>query len=93
LIDLDLKRNSDGHAICAISEKRITTQQALALITKKGKPAQVILESVFNDLGKERICPITGKKIKKVMHLLKGGSSFAGAGGSVEAKIYRPTMT
>lgn len=94
LIDLDLKRNSDGQVICAMSEKSITTQQALALISKKAK-AQVVLESVFNEYcgKKERTCPVTGNKIKKILLLVKGGSSFAGAGGVVEAKTYRPTMT
>lgn len=93
LVELDLKRNSEDQVLCAISDKVVSTQQALALVTKKSKPAQVVLEQVYNDLGKERTCPVTGKKIKKIIRLQKGGSSFAGAGGSVEAKTYRPTMT
>jgi hypothetical protein len=93
LIELNLKRNSDGQVICAISEKSITTQQAIALITKKSKSAEVVLEQVYNDLGKERTCPVTGKKISKIVCLQKGGSSFAAAGGVVEARTYRPTMT
>ena len=93
LIDLDLKRNDDEQVICAVSEKSITTQQALALITKSDKPAQVVLEQVYFDLGKEKLCPVTGKKISKILKLHKGGSSFASTGGVVEAKLYRPTMT
>jgi hypothetical protein len=93
LIELNLKRNSDGQVICAISEKSITTQQAIALITKKSKTAEIVLEEVYNDLGKERMCPVTGEKISKILRLQKGGSSFAATGGVVEAKIYRPTPT
>eukprot|EP00980_Cylindrotheca_fusiformis_P008415 scaffold1778_cov101-Cylindrotheca_fusiformis.AAC.2 len=93
LVELNLKRNSDDQVVCAVSEKSINTQQAIALITKKGKPAEVVLEQVYNNLGKERNCPVTGKKIVKILVLQKGGSSFAAAGGVVEAKTYRPTMT
>jgi hypothetical protein len=96
LIPLDLKFNTQDQVVCAISEKRIVSQQALALITKAtddAHPAQVVLEKIFNDLGKERMCPITGKKLTKILLLQKGGSSFAGTGGMVEAKTYQPSMT
>jgi nitric oxide synthase-interacting protein len=95
LIDLDLKWNSDHQVLCAISEKTIHTQQALALIPKKDGKAQVVLESVYDDLGDnpERACPVTGKKLSKILRLQKGGSSFASHDGAVEAKQYRPTMT
>ncbi|MGK3744082.1 MAG: nitric oxide synthase-interacting protein [Bacillariaceae sp.] len=99
LIELVLKRNKmtngkDNHVLCAISEKQISTQQAVALITKGDFPAQVVLEKVFNDLGKnERICPVTGRKIKQILKLQKGGSSFASIDQKIEAKLYRPTMT
>lgn len=93
LIELNLKRNSQEQVLCALSDKTITTQPAIALFTKKSRPAQVVLEQVYNDLGKDRTCPITGKKISKIIRLQKGGSSFAAAGGVVEAKTYRPTMT
>jgi nitric oxide synthase-interacting protein len=93
LIELDLKRNSEDQVLCAVSEKSIVSQQALALITKSGTPAQVVLEQVYNELGKERTCPVTGKKITKILKLQTGGSSFAAGGGVVEAKVYRPTMT
>lgn len=100
LIPLELKRNKDDQVICAISEKSIVSQQALALITSKSgdesKPAQVVLESVFKDLGvgDYKVCPVTGRKIVKVLKLQKGGSSFAAsAGEGVQAQTYRPTMT
>lgn len=93
LVVLNLRRNSDKHVICAISERSISTQQAIALVTKKADPAEVVLEQVFNDLGKEKLCPITGRKISKFLQLQKGGSSFAASGGSIEAKTYRPSMT
>eukprot|EP00535_Pseudo-nitzschia_heimii_P009726 CAMPEP_0197191640 /NCGR_PEP_ID=MMETSP1423-20130617/23740_1 /TAXON_ID=476441 /ORGANISM="Pseudo-nitzschia heimii, Strain UNC1101" /LENGTH=298 /DNA_ID=CAMNT_0042644337 /DNA_START=10 /DNA_END=906 /DNA_ORIENTATION=- len=117
LIDLALKRSrpndkkqegSSGdvrgncnHVLCAISEKEISTQQAIALVTKgndEENPAHVILEEVYKDLkiDKDRvpICPVTGRKIKQVLKLRRGGSSFASNDGrSVEAKKYRPTMT
>ena len=92
LIDLDLKFNAQDQVLCAVSEKSIVSQQALALIPKAGR-AQVILEQVYNDLGKERDCPVTGKKIHKILKLQKGGSSFAGTGSVLEAKTYRPSMT
>lgn len=121
LVPLDLQRNSDDQVLCAISEKAIVTQSALALVPKASKssndsqaqpPAQVVLEQVYNDVvlgkssdnksnessgnkkGKERsICPVTGRKIAKIIKLQRGGSSFASNSGSVEAKTYRPTMT
>jgi nitric oxide synthase-interacting protein len=93
LIELDLKRNSDDQVLCAISEKSITTQQALALLTKSDQPAQVVLEKVYIDLGKEKICPVTGRKITKIVKLQRGGSSFSSNGGVIQAKKYRPTMT
>eukprot|EP00536_Pseudo-nitzschia_multiseries_P002116 jgi/Psemu1/301242/fgenesh1_kg.28_\ len=97
--------NNGDPVLCAISEKEITTQQALALVTTtttKGKddethPAQVVLEQVYKDLKieKERkpTCPVTGRRIKQVLKLQRGGSSFASEDGrSLEAKKYRPTM-
>ena len=99
LIELVLKRNKmtngkDNHVVCAISEKQISTQQAVALITKGDFPAQVVLQKVFKDLGKnERMCPVTGRKIKQILKLQKGGSSFASIDQKIEAKQYRPTMT
>jgi nitric oxide synthase-interacting protein len=113
LIELELKRSSNNsstnknkkhdndHVLCAISDKEISTQQAIALVTKgndEQHPAHVVLEEVYKDLkiGKERvpICPVTGRKIKHVLKLQRGGSSFASIDGrSVEAKLYRPTMT
>jgi hypothetical protein len=91
LIPLDLKRNEDDQVICAISQKSINTQQALALIPKSG-PAQVVLQQVYQDLGNDKVCPVTGAKIKRILQLQTGGSSFAST-GKVEASTYRPTMT
>lgn len=107
LIDLQLKRNSDGHVVCAVSEKSITSQRAVALVTAKpskssdtssddGAGAYVILKQVYDDLSidQEKICPVSGKKIRRVVELQKGGSSFATNDVStIEAKQYRPTMT
>ena len=93
LVALNLRRDPGTHVICAVSERSITTQPAIALVTKKGVPAEVVLEQVFNDLGKEKLCPVTGRKISKILRLQKGGSSFAASGGSIEAKTYRPSMT
>ncbi|CAJ1963607.1 unnamed protein product [Cylindrotheca closterium] len=93
LIALNLIRDTGTHVICAVSERPITTQPAIALVTKKGALAEVVLEQVFNDLGKEKLCPVTGRKISKILQLRKGGSSFAASGGSIEAKTYRPSMT
>lgn len=93
LIDLDLKWNKKEQVLCALSEKSIVHQQALALITKSGKPAQVVLEKVFKDLGEQTQCPVTGRPLTKILKLQKGGSSFSSSGGVVEASSYRPTMT
>lgn len=93
LIRLNLRWSSDNHVICGVSERSIKTQQAVALVTKKGEPAEVVIEKVFKDLGDEKVCPVTGRKISKILRLRKGGSSFASSGGSIEAKTYRPTMT
>jgi nitric oxide synthase-interacting protein len=106
LIPLDLKRNSDGQVICAISEKSIVTQPAVALRTRRSSnstshgnnggeepPAQVVLEQVFKDLGDAKFCPVTGRKISKILKLQAGGSSFAASGRVVEAQTHRPGMT
>ena len=108
LIEIELKRKNtssksgrNNAVLCAISEKEITTQQAIALVTKgndETNRAQVVLEQIYKDLNIEKekvpMCPVTGKKIKQVLKLQKGGSSFASTDGrSVEAKQYRPTMT
>lgn len=93
LILLNLRRNTENHVICGVSERSIKMQQAIALVTMKGIPAEVVLEKVFKDLGKEKFCPVTGRKISKILRLQKGGSSFAASGGSIEAKTYRPSMT
>lgn len=93
LIPLELKRNLDGQVVCAISEKSIVSQPALALITNgEERPSQVVLEQVFKDVGETKVCPITGRKISKILKLQSGGSSFA-ASGCVEAQSYRPGMT
>jgi len=97
LVSLDLKRNADGQVICAISEKSIVTQPAVALITTRSggeeRPAQVVLEQVFKDIGDNKVCPMTGRKISKILKLQSGGSSFAASGRIVEAQTYRPGMT
>ena len=100
LVSLDLKRNSDGQVICAISEKSIVTQPAVALITMRSgggggeaHPAQVVLEQVFKDIGDNKVCPMTGRTISKILKLQSGGSSFAASGRIVEAQTYRPGMT
>jgi len=111
LIPIELKRNLDGQVICAISEKSIVTQSAVALIpvpikkkddaetaaasssSSSSRPAQVVLEQVFQTLGDTKICPITGRKIVKILTLQSGGSSFAGSGRILEAQTYRPGMT
>jgi nitric oxide synthase-interacting protein len=93
LIPLELKRNLDGQVVCAISDKAIVAQSAIALITTGlERPSQVVLEQIFNDLGDKKVCPITGRKISKILKLRSGGSSFA-ASGSIEAQSYRPGMT
>ena len=96
LIPLQLEFNTDHQVVCAISGKVITTQQAVALVSRKtseAQPAPVVLDQVFQSLGDTKRCPITGEKIKQVLSLQKGGSSFAAAGGTVEAATYRPSMT
>ena len=136
LVELDIKRNIDNQVLCAISEKAIVTQQAIALVPKKVSKdaesstsdvgAQVVLEQVYDDVmghnsekkktknkdgskkdKKKIICPVTGRKISKIIKLQRGGSSFAsllstsnnddGTGTitnqNVIAKTYRPSMT
>ena len=82
LFPLELQRNKDDQVICAISQKSIVTQQALALITKPDRPAQVVLEQVYKQVGSEKVCPVTGLKISKILRLQKGGSSFAASGAT-----------
>ena len=93
LIPLALRFNESDQAICGVSEKTISAQQALALIPKKSdKPAQVVLESVYQDLGSDKVCPISGAKLQKILKLQTGGSSFASS-GNVMASKYNHTMT
>lgn len=94
LIPLEIQRNKDEQVICAISQKSIVTQPALALITKPDRPAHVVLEQVYKELGSEKVCPVTGLKISKILQLQKGASSFAASGGAAvdTAGSHGPTM-
>mmetsp|Transcript_19435 Transcript_19435/g.38992 ORF Transcript_19435/g.38992 Transcript_19435/m.38992 type:complete len:294 (+) Transcript_19435:2-883(+) len=83
--------NNGGRVLCSVSQKRITTQETIAIKSS----GQVMLASVFNELAKPTMtCPVTGKKFKDkdVIKLIKGKSGFA-ASGNVEAKKYNPTLT
>ena len=83
--------NNGGRVLCSVSQKRITTQEAVAIKSS----GQVILTSVFNELAKPTMtCPVTGKKFKgkDIIKLVKGKSGFS-ASGNVEAKKYNPTLT
>lgn len=83
--------NNGERVLCSVSQKRITTQDAVAIKSS----GQVMLKSVFDELAKPTMtCPVTGKKFKEkdVITLVKGKSGFA-ASGNVEAKKYNPTLT
>jgi len=83
--------NNGERVLCSVSQKRITTQDAVAIKSS----GQVMLKSVFNELAKPTMtCPVTGKKFKDkdIITLIKGKSGFA-ASGNVEAKKYNPTLT
>lgn len=83
--------NNGERVLCSVSQKRITTQDAVAIKSS----GQVMLKSVFDELAKPTMtCPVTGKKFKDkdVIKLIKGKSGFA-ASGNVEAKKYNPTLT
>ncbi len=83
--------NNGERVLCSVSQKRITTQDAVAIKSS----GQVMLKSVFDELAKPTMtCPVTGKKFKDkdVITLVKGKSGFA-ASGNVEAKKYNPTLT
>jgi len=89
---LIIKRR-DGKVICALSEKIISTQPAVALCGPSG--GHVILEKMYTQLVEPTmVCPITSKKlkVKHILKLVKGKSGFASS-GIVEAKKYRPTIT
>ena len=88
-----IKRSKDGKVLCAVSDKVISTQPAIALCGPSG--GNVILEEVYAELVQPNmVCPITSKKLKAkhILKLIKGKSGFA-ASGIVEAKVYRPTIT
>lgn len=90
LRSLIIKRQNNEKVLCALSEKTISTQPAVAL-----PGGHVILKQCYDDLVKpSMIDPFTSKKIKekKVLTLQKGRSGFASS-GPVEAKKYRPTIT
>ena len=92
LIPLIIKRRDDK-VLCAISDKIISTQPAVALCGPSG--GHVILEELYTQLIQPTmICPITSQKlkVKHILKLVKGRSGFASS-GTVEAKIYRPTIT
>jgi len=77
--------------LCAVSAKRLTTQEVVA-ITKTGT---VMLKSVYEELAKkDMIDPVTGGKFqeKHVVELRKAASGYSGS-GNVEAKKYSATMT
>lgn len=84
------KRSDDQKVQCALSDKTISTQPAVALPS-----GQVVLQDCFEKLIQPTMVdPFSGKKFKPkhVLHLVKGRSGFS-ATGQVEAKKYRPTIT
>ncbi len=77
--------------LCAVSNKVISTQQAVAI----KKTGAVILEDIFLKIVKpQMVCPVTGKKFKEkdILYLKKCASGFA-ASGQVVATKYKPTIT
>lgn len=88
-----LIKRKDGKVVCAISDKTISTQPAIALCGPSG--GHVILQDLYTQLVEPTmVCPITSKNLKPkhILKLVKGKSGFASS-GIVEAKTYRPTIT
>ena len=95
LIPITLVRDATDRnkVTCAASGNTISTQKVI-LITCTGV---VLLQDVYDQLtkgGKEKVCPVTGRKFKPkhVLRLQKASSGFAASGETV-AKKYRPTLT
>lgn len=101
-ITLSRDPTDSSQIICPVSRKRITSQKCV-LIKSTG---HVLLESVFKKLTKGSgaassgsigpvimQCPVTGERITDddLLPLVASGSSFA-AGGTVEAKSWRPMI-
>ena len=90
---LDLKFD-DKKLVCHVSGKSINTQPATAYWTDKKKPGYVVLTSVYDQLIKDnKVCPISGQKIRYTRVLQQSGTSFASSGQNVHVKKYRPTIT
>ena len=98
LKSVELKRDADTKGatgtdvafICAVSGKRLTTQEIVA-ITKSGT---VMLKSNYEEFAKkEKVDPVKGVKFKDkdVVELRKSATGYASS-GKVEAEVYTPTM-
>jgi len=84
----------DGSVVvCALSDKAIKSQPATAYWIDKKVPGLVVLSSVFDDFAKDKVCSISGQKIKHVRRLQRSGTGYASSSQSAEVKIYRPTIT
>jgi nitric oxide synthase-interacting protein len=96
LKSVSLVRDSDEDAtsrsfLCAVSRKRLTTQEVVA-ITRTGS---VMLASSYEEFARgDMVDPVKGGKFKEkdVVRLRKAASGYS-ASGKVEAKTYTATMT
>jgi nitric oxide synthase-interacting protein len=90
------KTDKGKHLLCAVSEKVIHQQEAVAYWTsssKKKAAGVIMLQSIMDTVVTDNACPLTGKKIVHVRKLQRGGSSFATSTQNAMVKQYRPTIT
>lgn len=87
--------------VCSVSHKAVHAQAVVAYWTTSSPNkassedalGQVVLRDVYDNLVKGGPCPRTGRKIKVVRVLQRGGTSFSASGQAVETTRYRPTIT
>jgi len=90
LVSIEIPRTDAGKPVCAVSQKEINFNQAVAIATS----GKVMLKQYFDEIAAaSHVCPITGKKFesKDVIFLRKAASGKA-ASGTVVAEHWTPGM-
>jgi nitric oxide synthase-interacting protein len=80
----------DGKLVCDVSGKALRNS-VVAYWTSRQEPGRIVLQDSLKMLNGR--CHQTGKKIKYTRTLQSSGTSFSSSSQTVEAKLYRPTIT
>ena len=90
LVSIQLRRSDSGKPLCAVSQKEINFNAAVAIATS----GQVMLKEHFETMAKKSgVCPVTGTKFtKKDVIVLRKAASSKASSGVVVAKHWTPSV-